>query len=233
MIVVIFSQTLELDIQSSTPHYHWSKTYIYQGNSFEEDYNSVIDTANFNLMIEYEDDRIIKKTYPRYKSTYHKVEDYKYNEHGELSLVEAEITLRSGRKSWERTRFYRLQNDAVAKYYISKKDTILMEVRRTVNDTTFIDAMVNDEVAFTTKEYWETSDRKHSQVTWPKLNPVSNVYLYNEHGDEIGIERYENDEFIGQTNSVKRFYDSKNRLIRSDIYYGDFLGRQEFILYSD
>lgn len=218
------------------PQSYVSKTYIYSGNTFEEKFNSKIDTLNYTWRDSFQNNRLVSREYPKYQGNIHRTEKYAYDDDGELKEEVVTMIYPQQRTISDTIQYIKIDSNTTETVRLKKGKKIVMAVRKTINDTTYIDRMVGGKYGFTSREYWETATRKNDRIIRPTPSKIVNVYLYNENGDLTGIERTEEGSPPEKTMMINYRYDARNRVILKDTYYGEgenmTLGSKEITVYE-
>ena len=210
-----------------------SSTYLYMGTSFSTKHESKIDTTNYSWTDEFVNGKLMKRTYPNYENSYIRTEDYWYNKNGEIEWILSQSIYPNGQEIWKKTSFNKIDSVTTEKVFYTKSSYSKSEIIRTVKDTSFIDVLVNQEIGFTKREYWDSAHRKHSQIVRPKQSTITNISVYNENMDLTAIYRVLKGQDPEQTMRIEYIYDNKNRVIMKDTYAGNELSSKEITIYHE
>lgn len=189
-----------------------SKTYWFLGNSFKELHHSKIDTANYFWRDSFYNEKLMMRENPKYQGGSYRKETYEYSQNGNLQKVAIETT----------TPIQRTFQDSILYKKIDSKTTKIIkseytEVHKTSNDTTYIEHFISGRYGFTEREFWESLKKKHRQIIKPEMGDVLHIFVYNEYGDVVEIERYEKGKYSGKSRTNYE-YDANNKIITKDIY---------------
>lgn len=225
----------KISIENYGSNIYTSKTYQFLGNSFDEYYNSEIDTLNFTWRDSFRNNQLVCREYPKYHGEFKRIEKYEYDKNNELHKTIIETFLHYGTTK-DSTIYNKIDfNTTELTKYVTGENPF-KEIHRNLNDTIFIDQEINGKYGFTSREFWVNKFRKQSQIVKPELSEVMNIYVHNENGDLIEIERYENGIFVYTTMSIQYKYDSQERIILKEIFYGGEdekkLGSTEITIYD-
>ena len=216
-----------------------SKTYLYRGNSFAEKYNSIIDTLNYTWRDSFSNGKHLFREYPKYGGNIRRKETFSYYNDGtpKKTIIHLKNHIREEVRERKDSIVYKKidVSTIVISKYLDRETS--KQIQKTSNDTLYTEQYINDKYAFTAREFWETKTRKHDQIIKPYLSEVSNVFVYDQYGNQIKTERYENGKFTESTIPIKYEYDSLNRVITKETFYGEgkdiVLGSTEITIYSD
>ena len=237
--IILISILLSCKIHHRTtdnPSYYESKTYFFMGNSFEEKYNSKIDTTNYSWKDRFQNTHLVEREYPKYQGAFKRKESFKYYDDKKLKEEVIETEYPNGTITKDTTLFIRKKEGTTEIVKLKKGKRIVKSVQRVLNDTLFIDHIIGGKTGFTSREFWETKTRKHDQIIRPELSKISNIYIHNQNGDLIGIERKEDGYPLEKTMTIQYKYDAQNRIVSKDTYYGEgkkrSLGSKEITIYE-
>lgn len=206
------------------------------GNSFEEKYNSKIDTLNYSWKDSFQNNQLVLRKYPKYEGTYERTEIFKYSENNQVEEKIIETKYPNWKIKRDTTLFLRKNEETTEIVTLKNGERVIKSVQRTLNDTLFIDHIFGGKIGFISREFWETKTRKHDQIIKPELSKVLNIYIHNINGDLVGIERHEKGYPPEKTMTINYEYDNQNRIVEKDTYYGEgekmILGSKEITIYE-
>lgn len=205
------------------------------GNEFAEKYNSQIDTADYTWLDSFSNNLLVRREYPKYGGQTLRIEEYEYYENNDPKKTIITSSL-YGREIKESIVYLKTNKNTTEITKYGNTEESLKEIHRKSNDTLYIDHIINGKNSFTAREFWETDLRKQDQIIRPEMDEVMNTYIHNENGDLIKIERFENGQFVEVSMSLKYNYDSYNRILLKETYYGNSdkseIGMNEVTIYN-
>lgn len=234
LIFLLFSCILAKEANNDSLSSYTSKTYLYLGNSFETRYDSRIDTLKFTWADSFSNGNLIKRYYPAYNLDFARTENYHYDQNDRLIMTVIETKSKFNGHTSVDSIINTYMNDTLHIVTMSIADLgFWKEIWTIKGDTTFMEQIINNHYAFTSREYRDTLNRKHSQIVSPELSGIENIYTYNDQNDLIQITRQE-DGITQITLRDKYEYDVKGRVILKETYYGEEndIGRKEITIYE-
>lgn len=225
----------KISVPKNESSFYTSKSYLFLGDSFANQYNSKIDSTNFTWRDSFIDNLHVYREYPKYQGQFRRIENFEYYQNGKPSKTLIETFYKYG-NTIDSTVYNNidLETTEITKFITGENP--FKEIHKTSNDTLYIDQIINGKYGFTSREFWETKSRKQRQIIKPTLGEVMNTFVHNDKGDLIIIERYENGEFVYKTMAINYEYDSQNRITLKETYYLDadekILGSTEIIIYN-
>lgn len=225
----------KISIRSNDSNNYTSRTYLFLGNSFAEKYSSKIEMANIAWRDSIKNNLLVFREYPKYQGEFRRIENYEYDENGDLKRQIIKTYYYHG-EAKDSTIYKKIDLNTLEIVKYTTGENHFKEIHRTSNDTVYIDEIINGKYGFTSMEFWETKFRKQSQIVKPEFSNVINTFVYNEIGDLVEIERYENGNFVRKTMSINYNYDSQNRIVLKETFYGEAderkLGSTEITIYD-
>lgn len=219
LILILFllgCKSSQIVMKDSNSKSFVSKTYFYLGNSFEGKYESKIDTENYSWRDSFHNNQLVLREYPKYQGLYKRKESFEYYKSGEPKKTVIKTTYPNQIESKDST-VYNVINESITEVINGGGK----KIHQTSNDTLYTKHVINGKYRFTSREFWETKIRKHDQIIGPTLSEILNVFVHNENGDLIEIERYENSKFVGKTMTIEYEYDLEKRITLKETYYGE------------
>ena len=181
-----------------------------------------IDTPNFREEIRYRGNRIVSKYYRRYEGELQREEQYFYDPSGRLEKI---LSCTKGpymKVSSMDSTVYQYEPGG-ERYKVTIYETGDMPLERrftTVGDTTYIEEFINGQYGFTVKEYFESKQKKVSQIVLPEVSAVRNSVLYDEKGNETAFIRTDGDAPEETTMAFVYEYDGAGRVAQRRTYWG-------------
>lgn len=213
-----------------------AKTYLYLNNSFEEKYQSKVDTQNYTLETQFRDNRIVSVYYPQYGSEFiSRTEIYQYTESGQLSmLIKIHKTRNDEEQLIDSIRYDYHPADEKYDLIVSASGDLANQERHIIHgDTTFIENYINGQYEFSVREIQVSKNVKVSQIIAPEASEIINTIYFDEFGNEILYKQTEK----GITNvrtQIEYEFDEFSRITRKNSFFGPQheLGCTEIIIYE-
>lgn len=197
-----------------------AKTYSFFGKSYKDSLGGPLAAAPYFWLDSIQDGRLLSRTYTWKNKSKSKRELYEYDKQGELQKRRL-ITKDSQDSSIvDFISFDSTDPSVVSTERSEKAGIVATTIKTQSNDTTYVAHYGNDKYWFTSIEVWETPYRNHTRIVKPDLSDIVNVYIYNEKGDQIRIEKYEKGSLVGTSMETEYRYDEKDRIVFKQVKIG-------------